>query len=151
MNRIFYLLITISSTLLANAVMAEKVDIKPGLWKTTQTMKVDGVSPQIAAMMQQQVAGQNKTECVKDTNVDFIPQDIGEKCTYTKNQISTNKLSFQIVCKDQGVTANANGEIHYQSTSVNGWYKVKTTGTNMGMGPMTMHTTFKGEYMGPCK
>lgn len=127
--------------------VAEDFNIKPGLWKTTNSMKVEGVPPQMAAMMEQQVP-QIETECVKDNKVDFVPKDMGENCTFEKTSSSAKKLTWRFECKDGGGTAKGKGEVNYNSTSVSGWMDVKTGGPNGAS--MRMRHSFKSKRVGPC-
>lgn len=138
---------TIIFSLFCTTVIAEQFDIKPGLWKTQYSMKLEGVPPQIAAMMQQ-ATPRSETECVKDSTFDFVPKDMGDNCTYNKSNINANKLTFSFVCKDHGITATGKGGVDYQSSSVSGWVDVKTNGPHGG--PMRMRHSFKGKRVGPC-
>lgn len=143
-----YLFLCLMTFSLSGVVLAEQVNIKPGLWETNYSMKVEGVPPQMAAMMQQSQPPK-ETECVKDNKVDFMPGDMGENCQYKKQRHSASKMTFSFSCDDHGVKSQGKGEINYKSTSVSGFFDVHTTG--MQGAPMHIHNSFKGKRIGSCR
>ena len=52
----------------------EAYDVNPGMWETSYKVKVSGVPPEMAAMMQQQPKVER--ECVEGRIIDFTPGDM---------------------------------------------------------------------------
>lgn len=138
--------VVLLTVFVGNIAIAGEFNIKPGMWETTYSMKMEGVPPQLSAMMQQQQKVER--ECVKDNKVDFVPKDMGDNCTFNKKQFSANKLTWNFKCTEQSVKIEGKGEINYNATSVSGSMDVKTSGQNGA--PMRMLHLFKGKRTGSC-
>ncbi|HID49528.1 MAG TPA: DUF3617 domain-containing protein [Chromatiales bacterium] len=138
----------ITVTLSAAAVQAEEYNINPGMWETATEMKVSGVPPEMAAMMQQ--PPKTERECVKDREVDFQfrPEDMGEECAVRTTQHDASKVRWEMHCTGKDGSASGRGEMHFNGDTTSGWFEVNMQ--DGPMGPMKMRHSFQGRRIGPC-
>lgn len=124
---------------------SEEWNINPGMWETTSKMEVQGMPPEMAAMMQR--PPKVEKECVKDKNYDFKMDEDAEGCTFNKKRHSSKKLSWEITCSAEGGNAKGNGEANFNGNTVSGWFEMNMQGP---AGPMKMRHTFEGKRVGSC-
>jgi len=130
---------------LNTAFAAEAYNVNPGMWETRYKIKVSGVPPEMAAMMQQQP--KMERECVEAKIIDFTPGDMTEDCSYKATRHSANKMSWDIQCKGQGGDSTGHGEVNFNGNSATGWFEMNMQGP---MGPMKIRNDFEGKRTGPC-
>jgi len=123
----------------------EAYNVNPGMWETSYKVKVSGVPPEMAAIMQQQPKVER--ECVEGRIIDFTPGDMAEGCNYKSTRHSASKMSWDIECKTQGVKSSGHGEVNFNGNSATGWFEMNMQGP---MGPMKIRNDFEGKRTGPC-
>jgi hypothetical protein len=136
---------TFAITGLNTAFAAEAYNVNPGMWETSYKVKVSGVPPEMAAMMQQQP--KMERECVEAKIIDFTPGDMTEDCSYKATRHSANKMSWDIQCKGQGGDSTGHGEVNFNGNTATGWFEMNMQGP---MGPMKIRNDFEGKRTGPC-
>jgi hypothetical protein len=109
-----------------------------GLWEITTTMNIPGMPKE---MNQPHVY---KT-CLDKKNAVPQPEEKGEKqCEMKSQKISGNTVTWTMTCKND---TTMEGKITYAKTSYEGF---TTTTTSVNGKKMTMKSTMKGKYVGPC-
>lgn len=122
---------------------AMEYNFVPGLWETTTTSKVDGVPPEIAAMMQ--MPPRTERMCVTADDLQF---GAGEQCQYTNERVSASRLRVAVSCATPVGPAHGSGEVSLQGKTSSGWFEIAVP---QGLtGPMTMKTVFTSRYVGAC-
>ena len=139
------LVFTFAITGLNTVFAAEAYNVNPGMWETSYKVKVSGVPPEMAAMMQQQP--KMERECVEAKIIDFTPGDMTEDCSYKATRHSANKMSWDIQCKGQGGESTGHGEVNFNGNTATGWFEMNMQGP---MGPMKIRNDFEGKRTGPC-
>lgn len=143
---IFALALVLAMTVSSLSVQAEEYNINPGMWVTTSEMKVSGVPPEMAAMMQP--PPKKERECIKDRKIDFKPEDMGEECDFKPTRHSASKVSWEMHCTGKDGSATGRGEMNFNGDTTSGWFEMNMQGGPMG--PMKMRNTFQGKRIGPC-
>lgn len=132
--------------MLSQSVYAEEYNINPGMWETTSKMEVNGMPPEMAAMMQK--PPKVRKECIKDKNYDFKPGSDAKGCSFQASQQSSKKLNWEITCGGEAGNASGKGEANFNGDSVSGWFEM-----NMPQGPsgpIQIRHKFEGKRIGSC-
>lgn len=119
-------------------------NFKPGLWETTTTSEIQGVPPDIAAMMQQ--PPQTQQSCVSEDDLEF---GAGNECRYTNKRISASKLLVDVQCTTPVGVTQGKGEVNLKGERASGWFEMAVP--EGPMGPMKMRSVFQSKYIGVCK
>ena len=143
--RVFTFAFAVIAIVLGGVAQAEEYNVNPGMWETTSKVKVTGVPPEMAAMMQKPV--QVEKECVKDKSFDFDPAGDAKECTVKTNRISSEKLTWDITCSGGNGNATGRGEVNFNGDTVSGWFEMNMQGPT---GPMKIHNSFEGKRVGSC-
>ena len=139
------IILTVASSVLTGVVQAEEYNVNPGMWETTSKMKVTGMPPEMAAMMQKPQTVEK--ECVKDNSYDFNPGEGEKGCSIKKNRQSSKHLSWEMVCNTEGGGAKGKGEANFNGDSVSGWFEMDMQGP---AGPMKIRHDFNAKRTGSC-
>ena len=144
MKKLSSILVAFTLVSASTLLYAEDYNFKPGLWQTTTTFDIQGVPPEMAAMMK--MPPQTEQECVKENEFMFESDD---KCKYENKRVSANKLLVNVTCTTpQGVTTGT-GEVNFNGTTSSGWFEMDVP--QGPSGPMKMKTVFNAKYVGACK
>lgn len=111
------------------------VNMKDGLWEVTTMVEMPGMP---AGMMKPHTF----TNCLSQK--DSVPKGKNETdCTVKDVKTDGNTVSWTVVCKE----ATSKGKITYAGTTYEGTTEstIKQEGKDM-----TIKTTMKGKYIGPC-
>ena len=109
-----------------------------GQWEITTTVDIPGMPKEM-----------NKPHvyktCLDKNNAVPQPEEKGEKqCEMSSQKISGNTVTWVMKCKNGSV---GEGKITYAKTSYDG---ASTITTYVDGKKMTMKSTMKGKYLGPC-
>lgn len=111
------------------------INIKEGLWEITTTVDMPGVP---TAMMKPQTF----TSCLSPK--ESVPKGKDQTdCTMKDVKTEGNTVTWTVVCKD----ATSRGRITYAGTTYEG---LTESTVKQGGKDMTIKTTMKGKYIGPC-
>ncbi len=111
------------------------INMKDGLWEITTTVEMPGVP---AGMLKPQAF----TTCLSPK--DSVPKGKNETdCTVKDVKTEGNTVNWTVVCKE----ATSKGKITYAGTTYEG---VTESTMKQGGKDMTIKTTMKGKYIGPC-
>jgi hypothetical protein len=133
---------------LVGVAQAESVDMNPGEWEITTTVKMEGM-PELPGMpgeMPPQVTKQCLTE------EDIVPkpnQEAEEECTVTDQKVTGNTVEWSLTCEGEGMTGTGNGTATWSGDTLDGTFEMKMQ--MPGQGDVTMKSTLKGKRLGPCK
>lgn len=114
---------------------------RPGMWETMMTMDMQGMPMRIPAITSRQ--------CMTRKNqVAQASKGKGE-CSTTSKQVKGNKVSWDIVCQQQGTTMRGHGAVTYGSDTFEGYMEMRAEsgGTRMPI----MRYELMGRRIGPCK
>lgn len=165
----FFYALGIALTIYASTVSAEKLNMAPGLWEHTYTVKTQsGELEEAMAQMQQQLAalppeqrkmveqmmaaqglGLGETAntvkmCITQGEIDqgVLPQQEG--CTQTIIKQTPNRLSVKFSCIDP--PASGEGEVHFQGPKQYSGNHKMITQTEDGK-PETIEMTQRGRWL----
>jgi hypothetical protein len=140
--------------LLASIVTTAQIAIRPGQYEFTVDMKMDGI-PADAPKAVLDAAGftqQKKLECLTPEDVkggvaNMLAREMGDAETCKQSDVKTtgNKLTFTLICVDDGVRTVINSEMVFVGDSFTG---VATSKDNKG-NAATVKTSAK--RVGECK
>jgi len=139
--------------LLSNQLYAESYDFKRGLWKTTTTSKVVEIDapPEIKKMMQHlsQMPVATETECINSIS-SLFDAELGdtEECKTIANRVSSNKMTFEVLCTGEDGTSKGIGEINLKGTSFTSSVVVASVN---GPVKMKLKLVGDGKYIGACE
>lgn len=118
------------------AASSPAVNMKEGLWEITTTVDMPGMP---AGMMKPHVF----STCLSQKEA--VPKGKNETdCTMKDVRTEGNTIHWTLVCKE----ATSKGRITYAGDSYEG---LTESTVRQGGKDMTIKTTMKGKYIGPCK
>ncbi len=132
--------ILVSLILVASSATALRAaDFKKGNWEMTYTTTMEGMP------MEMDIPVKTKQECIDSD--DFIPEsgDDGE-CTHSSKKTSSNKMEWNIRCKNDAMTGK--GEMEFSGNTMKGNMEMKMD--MMGQ-KMNINVVIEGKYIGACK
>lgn len=120
---------------------AEVPDVKEGMWEITSQMEMPGMPMAVPPVIFK--------KCF--TKQSMKPENIlrNNNCTMQKMDVSSNSVSWQMSCQQQGMQMTGTGNIDYQHTSYSGNFVMQMSAANQPS--MNMNTKLSGRYIGPCK
>lgn len=131
------------------ALASETMSIKPGLWRTGGTMKING-----QALPNSPEDGEEEEECVsaedaKDlrATMDANFADSGCKTTSWRHQGDTLDIGMECV-NDEGSSKGTLSGLH---TATAFDLKGRQVGTHAQAGAITIDTHWHGKYIGECR
>lgn len=127
---------------LASPLMADGMQVEPGLWKMTTTLNMPMLpQPQTNSM----------EECVEDASFDIedmSAEDMDPNCTIEMAQVDASTMKWSMDCPvEGGGTSHAEWQATSSGTSIEGSGKINLA--VMGQ-EMEMTTTFSGQHIGAC-
>ena len=123
----------------ASTAAADKLEIEPGLWKTTTTATMP---------FGQGEHTQTSEECVTDTEFDpATMMEDAEGCELTHSSVDGNRLEFGMTCDVEGGTSTMEGSYEVDGDEGRG---VMTMSMNMQGMTMEMEMSFTSERVGDC-
>lgn len=128
----FVMIFLTSSTFL----QAAEVDIKPGLWEWSMTMKMQG--------MMFAIPPTTYSSCI--TKEDIIPAQsyTPEDCKMISKNITSKGVEWKMECSTDGMKTMSVGKINYTKTTAKGTINITTAGVNMV-------SDLSGRRIGECK
>ena len=135
--------VVIIITTIANA----QESFKEGKWEITLINRVEGLSPEVAAMMNNQSTVIKRIQCLTNQNPITQPKSLPSGCSLPQIQKNGNKISYQINCNNGDYQMKQTGEETFDGDTMQGLIKSHQTVKGMNI-DSTMEIT--GRYIGPC-
>lgn len=134
-----------ASLALAATENLQPLNVKTGLWETTQTVKLTGLPPQMAAAINPTVIYKS---CIKQKDLNtnaWVNEKAGVKCsswTVLKSTGTDMELEGNGCGLGNGMTASGHGNIHVQdSEHVTASIDYTVTGSGMAVQGHVSHTS----------
>ncbi len=126
---------------MASFVVMAELDVQEGNWQITSQMKMQGP-------LKMEIPPMTVNQCFTKKNM--TPDKIlnNKHCEMIKMDISANKVTWQMRCKQAGMQMDGYGDLAYKKTSFDGQFKMMMTGSKQGA--MNINTRLSGKYVGPC-
>jgi hypothetical protein len=136
--------------MVAGAAQAEPVDMNPGEWQITTTVKIEGMPA--GSPMPSQLPPQVVERCL--TQEDLVPkpeQQAQQQCKITEQEVIGDTVKWTMTCDapEGGAKGSGTGTITYSRETLKGAFIMKTQVP--GMGEMTMSSKIEGKRLGPCE
>lgn len=136
------ILMALALALPASPLMAEGIEVEPGLWKLTTTLNMPMLpQPQTTTIEQ----------CIEDStfNVEDISTDgLDPNCTFEVTQLDASTMKWSMQCPvEGGGTSQAEWQATSAGDSVEGSGSIRVA--VMGQ-EMEMTTRFSGQHIGAC-
>lgn len=148
-QKIFFTLILVITSVLCtfvNNTLAD-VDMQEGEWEYTMEMKMEGMEE-----MPFQMPPTKMRECI--TKDDLVPEASTsekdeEKCKRIGYKVVGNTVKWKVVCAEEDMKSESEGEITYSGNSYKGTMHTKTTEKNGEVRNILIKLT--GRRIGECK
>ena len=141
-----------ASAALAAAEKIQPLNAKTGLWQMTQTVKWNGLPPQMQQMMQSVKPTTTYKSCVRPKDLSSNPwtNGSGDGCHWTALNSNGTDMELQgkscDMGKDWGMTADVDGKIHLlDSEHGTGSFHITMTGNGQ---TMRGHADYTGKWIG---
>ncbi|MGD9212669.1 MAG: DUF3617 family protein [Desulfobacteraceae bacterium] len=137
-------LIVLVMCIVMNVLPAWGLDFKPGKYEINVKVEMEGVPGGMPGM----AAPHTITQCLSES--DPVPSATvdAKGCEIQNMQTKGDTISYDVVCKQQGMETKSTGEMTYNGDIIEGINK-----TTMGpsAGGMTITTKIKGKRIGECE
>jgi len=134
-------IVTIMLAINSFSVLAE-LDVQEGKWEITTQMKMQGP-------IKVEIPPVTVNQCFTKENM--TPDRVlnNKHCEMLKMDITENKVSWKMTCKQAGMQMDGIGDLAYKKTTFDGNFKMMMSGSKEGA--MNIDTKLNGHYVGPCK
>lgn len=129
--------------LLSSAAWAGPSMMQPGLWEITTKMEMPGMP---VAMPPTKITHCYTSQDVENTDK-TIPKD--QSCKLDSHNVSGNKVTWTVSCKEKSGDMKGSGEMTYQGNSYDGMMKM--TVQSKGEQAMNMTYRYSGKRLGDCR
>ena len=142
--KIFPAMCAVALLTLVSGAQAGPIDMNPGEWEMTTTVKMEGM-PGMPGEMPPHVMKRCLTEG------DIVPRDEEQQkeCKVTDQQVDGNQVSWSVVCDGERMKGTGSGSGTWSGDTFEGAFDLKMD--MPGQGEVTMHATMKGKRLGACK
>ncbi len=129
---------------LVSGAQAGSVDMNPGEWEMTTTVKMEGM-PGMPGEMPPHVMKRCLTE------EDIVPKDEAQQkdCKVTDQRVDGDQVSWSVVCDGEHMKGTGSGSGTWAGDAFEGAFDLKMD--MPGQGEVTMHATMKGKRLGACQ
>jgi len=139
-------LVLVAATIIATIANAQN-SIKEGKWEMTVVNKVEGLPPEVSAVMNQQGMTTTVTQCITNKNPVPQPKELPTGCSMPQIQKNGDSITYQITCDNGDFQMNQNGEMTYTGDTMRGIIKSHQSVKGMNI---DSSMEISGRYLGPC-
>ncbi len=141
-------LISVVVLMTAGWAVAGSVEMNPGEWEITTTVKMEGM-PAVPGMPGE-LPPQVHKQCLTEKDVVPTTQKQAKECKVTDQKVKGNTVEWTLTCDDReaGMKGSGTGTVTYAGDSMDGAFVMKMS--SEGMPEMTMNAKMKGKRLGPC-
>jgi hypothetical protein len=135
------LLALVATGLLTSAAVADKLDMKTGLWE--MNAEIDMGHGKMPAKTQ---------HCITQKDLDggwFEQRPPGAECKKAEQKVTASTMTWTIECKVQDATMKATGKVNYTKTTFEGSAQMEMNIPQAGKQKGTIKMS--GKYLGSCK
>ena len=128
--------------IVAALAQAGTVNMEPGQWEITTTVKVEGMPGDIPP--------QTHTTCLSEDDLVPKPEKGGEQCTVSEPKITGDTVEWTMTCDNpkQAMKGTGSGKITYSGDAFEGTTTMSVEAS--GQPAMKMDAHLKGKRLGPC-
>lgn len=135
--------------LAATPALAETLSIEPGQW--TQSTDVTLTLEQNGQKMAMPPQTQETAQCITEENATFDPKSVvSEGCTVENVSQEGRSMSFDMVCNQQGMQMNGDMQLTVSADGQSMSGEMAMSGSQPGVGNMSVSGTFSGKRTGAC-